>query len=312
VDRHAINAGAALRASLTRPLAHLIIESGNHPELSAAQLLTLPGIRENLQAALGSGGRVAAALLADAWQDGGGDPFSGVLEGLRADLDRMTGEFPGQLEGMLAEVLASGPADWEAAVTRAAGNAADRLAVRARMTVGVATSFSRTQAVLAEGRRRQAAGEKVMKSWRSRLLPRTCRWCRALHGTMIPLDEEFPHGDPVALPQQRTRRVATPAGARRSDRAIGQPIIFTFPPAVWGGRLEGPPRHPECECEVVLVTLTDEPMPALDRGPEPGTSYVHAADIAALPESRYQALRAFLRAATHELGQILDRLRGLG
>lgn len=311
MDSRAISAGAALRASLDGPLLRLILAAREHPGLSAAGLLALPGVRANLQIALDSGGRVAASLLAGAWEDGGGDPFSSVLAALKADLERMTGEFPGQLEGMLAEGLAPVHEDWAEVTTRVAGAAVDRLMVRARLTVGVAPSFSRTQAVLAEGRRRQAAGEKVMKSWRSKLRPRTCRWCRLLHGTMIPLEEEFPHGDPVALPQQRTRRVATPAGARRYDRAIGQPVIFTFPPGVWGGRLEGPPRHPECECELVLVTLTDEPMPGPDRGPEPSASYVHAADIAALPEARYQALRAFLRAATHELGQILGRLRGL-
>ena len=37
--------------------------------------------------------------------------------------------------------------------------------------------------------------------------------------------------------------------------------------------------------------------------------FITAAQIRAMPEPRYKALIAFLRAALHELGQVLTRLR---
>jgi hypothetical protein len=263
---------------------------------AAVHAALAPGLRSGLPEVIRHGiaqARAAASeLLRQAWAVGGGSPGAPALRALQDDLDRAYGELQPE---------------------QASREAADKLILRSRLALSAAGGLSHTDAVLAEGRRRQAAGEHIMKVWRSRLKPTTCRWCRELHGMMIPLEDEFPHGDPVALPQKRTRHVATPAGAHHYHRGIGSPIIFTFPPKAYLGVLLGPLRHPRCECELELVVVTDEPMPepAQPRVPAMEAPHVLASDIAALPEAQYQSLISFLRAATHELGQLLRRLRGV-
>lgn len=65
------------------------------------------------------------------------------------------------------------------------------------------------------------------KRWVSRLDPKTCRYCRALHDTVIPVGESF-----VAA--------ATAAGFRR----------------IYGG-LFAPPLHPRCRCRLVGVNQAE-------------------------------------------------------
>jgi hypothetical protein len=318
----------AVQAASSRLQAHLVVAVSaafdpyirllgdvllNNPR-PAGQILVRPDVVQQLEDSIRSAASVAEVLAGQAWRDGGGPDGAAALGVLRGDVARALGDLRGQVEGIVREQMgipAPGPAGRIQAAVRGAVQGA---LTRARMSLGMAAGYSRTEAVLAEGRVRQAAGVHVMKVWKSRLSRKTCRWCRELHGMMIPLEDEFPHGDPVALPQDRTRRVATPAGMRRYHRSTGQPIIFTHPPRPWLGRLAGPLRHPRCECWLELVIIHDETPPPSRAGlPPPGAerSFVRASDIAALPDPQYRGLIAFLRAATHELGQLLRRLKGL-
>lgn len=180
------------------------------------------------------------------------------------------------------------------------------LALRSQLAVDVAGTRVATEQVLAEGALRQAAGEALEKEWVAHLDHRTCMWCRELHGTRAGLHEEFLHGQPVALPHQRTRHVATPAGVARYHMGIGSPIILTHPPAVFHDLL-GPPRHPRCRCYLRLV-----PAGGTGQGAPPAEpQYISSEDIRAMPEQQYHHLTAFLRAALHELRQILGRLAGV-
>jgi len=50
-------------------------------------------------------------------------------------------------------------------------------------------------------------------------------------------------------------------------------------------------------------------MPSKGEQPHP---YISSADIAAMPQDRYDGLVGFLRAAPHELGHVIAKLLGIG
>jgi hypothetical protein len=310
--RLSLQLSAVVRAFLSSFSRHVNLVVSRHPGMSAREIFAREDVRGLLDANLLAARRTAASLIRQAWGAGGGSSSSPWLEHLLEDADQAFAAFPGQAEGIVREAVLVKRDDTADRAAAAVRNGVDDLVHRVRLSLQVAPGFSHTGSVLEEGRRRTAAGERVMKTWKSRQDARTCRWCRLLHGVTIPLEDEFPHGEPVALPQQRTRHVATPAGAVRYHRAIGQPIILTFPPRVWLGQLLGPPRHPgPCRCWLELTPVTDEPPPAPLRGPEPGQVFLRASEVSAMPEEQYHGMLAFVRAAVHELGQLLRRLKGV-
>lgn len=154
--------------------------------------------------------------------------------------------------------------------------------------------------------------------------PRSCFWCRRQHGLTIGLDESFlPHlGGPVAFGHDRIRHVATPAGERRSHMGIGSPIIYIHPPKPNRGKLQGPLLHPDCRCELEIVSAkraarTPRPEHGDDRKPQSAqapqisrsarsTVRFHCCGDPGLPEDRYRALIAFLTAASHDRSQLVD------
>lgn len=318
----------AVRAALAAPMRLIADIIRNSPHvMTAGPVLDRDDVRHSVLYALAEAARTTTALVQRAWALSGGPEGAPVRQHLLADVEHAYRDAQGSLEGAIREEFASvpypdrGPGDMHPAIAAAHARSraveqamaehADALALRGQLTLGMAAGSSQTAAVLEEGHRRQEAGERVMKVWRSRKTKRTCRWCWQLDGVMIPLDEDFPHGDPIALPQKRTRHVATPEGARHYRRSIGQPIIFTFPPRAYRGRLPGPLRHPNCECFLELVVVSDEAMPErIGSLPAPGEHYVSASDVAALPEEKYTTLVTFMRAAVHELGQLLRKLAG--
>jgi hypothetical protein len=167
-------------------------------------------------------------------------------------------------------------------------------------------------AVLADALEREANGEVLRKRWRAHVeSPTCCLWCRRLNGVTIGLRESFlPYlGGPVAMPQSRTRRVATPAGERRYGMPRGSKIVYTQPPRPYHGKLQGPLLHPECRCWLEIVRVSGIPeVPPGSRAPESLAGFLTAADVRDMPEDTYQADLAFLRAAVHELDQVLKRL----
>lgn len=311
--RLSLHLGVVVAAAFTGYV-RLVTDVARVTELPPAQVMNRPDLTGALQAAVRTAASHAATLVRQAWQHGGGETGSPYLDAAVSDISSAMADLHGQVSGIVREELASSSPDVDGRVQQAVGDAVTEAVTRMRMSLESAAGASHTGAVIAEGRRLEQQGQHVMKVWRSRLSQRTCRWCRALDGVMVPLGDDFPHGDPVALEQNRTRRVATPAGARRYRRSLGQPIILTHPPKVWLGRLPGPRRHPRCECWLELHILTEAgpPPPPLRSEETAERMYVRASDIAALPEPQYTGLMAFLHAATHELGQVLRRLKGLG
>jgi hypothetical protein len=165
-------------------------------------------------------------------------------------------------------------------------------------------------AVLGGALAREAAGEKLLKRWKAHVeSPSCCHWCRKLNGVTIPLRESFASylGGPAAMPQSRTRRVATQAGQEKYGLPAGSRIIYTNPPRPYRGRLQGPLLHPGCRCRLEIVRAGSPPEVPPDEGPAPG-GFVSADNIRGMPEDTYQADLAFLQAAVYELDQMLKRL----
>ena len=156
-----------------------------------------------------------------------------------------------------------------------------------------------------------------MKRWRAHAdEPGCCTWCRRLDGVTIPLHESFePYlGGPVKLPQARPRRVRTPEGERRYGMPAGSRIVYTHPPKPYRGRLQGPLLHPFCRCwlEIVRVNGLVVPSETDDGDGTLPASFLSADDVRDMPADEYEADRAFIQAASYELGQVLRRLAGGG
>lgn len=297
------------QSALNEAADYLAAVAQDNPHLKAEKYMERPDVGAALNEALGSAKEDVLASVEDAWSRGGGPGDSSMHQHLLTDVQRVFSSLP-HLKKVVQQAYASvrgstkedavrrGEAIRRALLTWA--QETDLLSVQAASTSRMASA---TAAVLAVGAARAAAGEKVMKTWIARVdKPSCCMWCRALHGTTVGLNEEFPHGAPVRLPHQRLRHVATPAGARRFGQSIGSPILYTRPPAVYRGVLLGPPRHPRCECRIELSRDN------VGKLAPPGPGYVSAAEIRAMPEHKFRALRSFLLAAVHELGQQVRRM----
>jgi hypothetical protein len=266
---------------------------------SVTAVLSRPDVTEVLQQALDSARELAQDAVRQAW---GGGPEAQYLQWLLSDVERSYLS----LSLLRAEVrvawLSAEPGTRASAVSRAVMDHAAGLALRNRLSAEVAAVAARTEAQLASGEQRELAGERVWKQWLCRTSPpdpQTCHWCRALHGMVVPLGEDFPAGDPVDL-----------TGHGR----------LTHPPRLYHGILRGPPRHPHCRCRIVVTTSLpggeasseahgsqEPPVPVTRTAAHPG--FLAAADIREMPEARYQAVLHFAEAAVHEFGQLLARLR---
>jgi hypothetical protein len=323
---------AAVHAAFATFTRHASLVTQTNPRGSAAHVLDRADVRAALAQGTEEARLAVSALVRQAWEAGGGPPGDITLSKLLSDVIAAYSTAEHEVLSAARDAFESVPVrefmvgvtepgsqplmesarDRASAVEEAIRNAVDRLLVSNRASVDVAATGSAVAAVLEEGFRRQAAGEHVMKRWRSKKSPRTCHWCWELDGTTIPLEDEFPHGVVHEFPHARLRHVRTPAGARHFHRPIGAPIIFTFPPSVWG-KLLGPPRHPQCECwlELVILGAGEGPVPAAPPQPEHEHPFLRASDIASLPPDQYHAMLAFISAAAHELRLLLRRLLGL-
>jgi hypothetical protein len=184
-----------------------------------------------------------------------------------------------------------------------------QVAVRNRMTVSAAEGTGRTEALLDAA---ELLDGSQVKTWRAR--PGCCLWCARLNGVTIGLRESFaPHlGGPVRTGGTPPRTVATPAGARRFGLPEGSPIIYTHPPKLHRSDLQGPLLHPFCQCHLVISGVPGG-TPAVPSGDDHGVApagFLTAAGVRAMPADVYRAQMAFLRAAAHELDQVLKRLAG--
>lgn len=316
---------AAVRAALAPAARYLALVTQTNQLGSADQLLARPDVDAVLLEALAEARSAASAAVQQEWQARGGPPGEPVLDHLLADVDRAYDALA-HLRGLVRHAHASVPqrhftpgqdapgshpsAEAAAERARAVRDAilgfAAQVALRNRLSVSVAGGAAHTAAVLAAGHARHAAGEKVLKRWTASMDgkdPRSCHWCRKLHGVTIGLGESFLSylGGPVDL---------TGHGH------------LTQPPKPYRGELQGPPMHPHCLCRLEIVLEKPQaaaPKHAADQETPPAqtqetrrpgqSTFVTAAQIRAMPEPKYQSLVAFLRAALHELRQVLSRLR---
>lgn len=309
-SRLAQQLGTSIRAWLDPLARYAEVVTRTNPLGTADQLLARPDIRAILIEILTEARDRAAAVVQEAW-DSTGAADHPLLDRLLADIERYWSV--AHLDGLIRHAHASVPPRYftpgvsqpgtnpltEAAAERAAAVAeairgyAREVAFRSRMTVTVAQGAGRTYAALAGADVRREAGEDVRKRWRAHTeKPACCHWCRLLNGKTIPLHHSF---------EQFLDWNAHPR-----------------PPRPYHG-LQGPLLHPFCECWLEIVTGPHVPPGGSQaapgrRSPAPQApaGFLAAADIRAMPEAAYGSLIAFLKAAVHELGQVLRRLARRG
>jgi len=318
----------AVRQVMAEAAAYLALVIRSSPGGSADVLLARPDTNAVLREALDESRAAAEDLVRQAWYSSGDETGSDeVLGHLLDDTGRIFGNLP-HLHGLIRHAHASvaqtstgehpgqqAAEERAVAVREALLGWGRQAALRARMTVHTAEGAGQTASVLAGALAREAAGERLLKRWRARTdSPTCCLWCRRLNGVTIGLRESFAAylGGPVALPQVRTRRVATPAGERRYGLPAGARIIYTQPPRPYRGRLQGPLLHPFCRCRLEIVRAGSPAAEDGPAGPASPVRFLSAADVRDMPDDVYEADRAFLRAAAYELDQVLKRLAGGG
>lgn len=301
---------AGLRAQLAVLVQHSLAQYGSalallartNPQGQVTSLLGRPDAAGVLVGALARSQAQALASMDQAWLASGGPADGLTRQQLRQDVTRAYAEAPGLIRDAVIRAWHSVPdqhfipgvtepgthpgADVAAqraeAVAAAVAGQAQALALRNGLSVDVAASSGRTAAILASA----PPGSRLR--WRASMNgkdPRSCAWCRALHGTVVPAGSQFPH--PAEI------------GGHK-------------PPRVYRGVLHGPPLHPHCQCELEVIppeAAEPEPLPLL---PEPEEESISSDDIRALPEERYQSLTAFLRSALHELAQVIKAILGIG
>lgn len=326
---------AAVRQSVAEAAGYLALVTRNNPQGSADDLLRRPDTDAVLREALDESRQQAEELVRSAWY--AGDDLTGddeVLGHLLDDIGRIFGDI-GHLRGLVRHAHASVPprrfvpgvtppgehpaqraAEQRAgAVRRALLDWGRQVALRSRMALHTAEGSGAAAAVLARALQREAAGEDLRKRWRAHAdSPSCCHWCRKLNGVTIGLRESFtPYlGGPAAMPQDREMHVRTPQGERRYGLPAGERVVYTHPPRPYHGRLQGPLLHPFCRCRLEIVRAGQpaevSPGPAAAARP----AFVSAAGVRGMPDDEYEADRAFLEAAVHELDQVLKRLAGGG
>lgn len=286
---------------------YLSVIIGNNPHESIGAVLGRPDIAFEMTGTLESAQDAAEAAVRQTWDQHGGPPDP-ALEQLVADARGAWS--PPYLGHVIAVAFASVPlrefipgvtepgtspvmesvAERATAVRAAVAEFARRAAFRNSLSIDVAAGLARTEFLLANAR---ATGEVLYKRWRAHVdRPTCCHWCRNLDGRTIPLSEDFaPYLGPAA--------------------DLSGHGHLTHPPRVWSGRLPGPKLHPHCQCWLEIVTsAVSQPggQGHVERTAHLVPGYLAAADIRAMPEPKYNALTAFLRAAVHELGQVVRRL----
>jgi hypothetical protein len=336
--------GRGLAAAVTSPLAnaaaYLALITRANPRGSAAALLARPDVTATLREALSEGHEAAMAYIEQGWLGTGADPEDLGYARLQGDVDRIFDAL-GQLRDRISAAHASVPprgfiqgADApgsnpgrDAAERRAEAVAAAvtgwgrQASQRARMALSAAQGLGRTAAAIETATLHSAAGEMARKRWHRNPASASCLWCRRLDGVTIGLGESFaPYlGGPAALPGASARRVATEAGSAKYNLPVGAPIIYTQPPRLYHGDLQGPVLHPYCECWLQIVRNPGgAAVPSGGGQDETGTAgeppapqvggFLAASDVRAMPEDEYRAGLALLRAAVHGMDQAM---RGL-
>lgn len=307
--------GTSVRAVFGSLASYLALLVRNNPKGTVRQLFARPDVEAIITGVLDEARDQAQAAVMSAWGDEDGPARHRVLEHLLNDVEHAysprwlrhlirQGYLSVITEHFLPGVSTPGSNPVKesaerraAAVTDAVNSFAAQALHRNQLSIDAAAGFARTEALLEQAR---AGGEQVWKRWRAHIdSPVCCHWCRKLNGVTIPLHESFVlHVGPAVD--------LTGHGHR------------TRPPRPYKGHLQGPQLHPHCQCWLEIVPapgasdVPPEDSQAGQRPPVPAAGYLAAAEIRAMPEEKYRSLVTFLRAATHELGNLLRRLAGRG
>jgi hypothetical protein len=212
-------------------------------------------------------------------------PDTAYLNSVLSDLNRNVGEMLGNVREAVGAIWNAPPppeyqmdrASAEAgrlqSVEREVARLLSNLINRSELGASAVAhrAFTDAQMGVFKAAQESNPGLSLLKTWVADLNAEKppCALCQSLHGTWVELGEEFPHGNAE----------------------------------VYGGDLQGPPRHPNCRCRVVphLVTL-DEPEPSVPRLPEEHRA-ITAAEIRAMSPYRLRAIVAALLALISKLGR---------
>lgn len=298
---------ASVRAVFVSAASYVSLVTLNNPYRSSAALVERPDVEAVLRAAFEEARQLASQAVLEAWSESAPSDEA-LLNELLGDVDRAYNEESlAHLRGVIRHAYSSVPLQHftpgvsepgshpvQEAVDRRAQAVQDavesygsRLGLRNSLSADVAYGTSRTLAQL------ESAADGALKRWRTSRQPpddRTCYWCRKLNGVTIPVGQSFEGhlGGPVDI-----------AGHGH----------LTRPPQPYRGWLQGPRLHPNCRCHLEIVSAgTVSPSAGGGQEPSVAPGYLSAAEIRAMPEQRYRQLTEFMRAATHELGQVLYRL----
>lgn len=174
------------------------------------------------------------------------------------------------LQGLLADVrrnLRAYKASSRTAVDRT------RLISRTEHSAGVGATRGYTDAVLETNRELRDFGFLVRKLWLANFVNNVpCEFCQALHGTEVPLDDDFP---------------------------TDTNLLKVY------GDLKGPPRHPRCKCRLVILHVRLENFFERLNVDAPGeaTDTLSTSEIQAMPRGVFQTI-------TRGLRKIIQWLRG--
>jgi hypothetical protein len=310
--------GVAVQAAFAPAAGYLALVVQSSPDSSADDLLRRPDIDAELTSALESARSAALAVTGQAWFAAGAGSTS-VYRHLLSDVSAVFDALP-HLRGLIRRAYAPAGAGLDAARDRAAAVQAAVLrwarqaAVRARMTVSMAEGAGAASSVLADALARDAEGAPLRKRWLAHIeRGNCCIWCRRLHGVTVGLRESFaPYlGAPAELPHTQARQVRSPAGERRYGLPLGSRIIYTHPPRLYHGELQGPLLHPFCQCRMEIVPAAGQAAsswPRVRRLSSSPAGFLTAASVRAIPDEQYEAQVTFMKAAVHELGLVLQKL----
>ncbi len=177
------------------------------------------------------------------------------------------------VKGTAAAVVAARILATHTAVDRAVR----RLGVRARSAVSVAVNrgYTDAQAVVIDAYMTAHPSVPMRKQWVATAAD-PCPSCRALNGTILPVDAEF---DPYVAASDKWR-----------------------PPKVWRD-LQGPPRHPNCRCRLLYLPSDGGQVQQITSADPPaGTpTRLSAADVRNMPAQRFNALVSYFKAAARKL-----------
>ena len=145
--------------------------------------------------------------------------------------------------------------------------AARKLDLRLQLSAVVAAQRGYTDALISSYGQLLDMGFEIDKTWLNSLVRNVpCRFCKKLHGMTIPLHDEFP-------------------------------IVAKEGPKVYVN-LQGPPRHPRCQCYLCMIVRTlDNAFEKIDvEDPAVAPKLVDTEAVQRMPQTTFQAVIASLRA----------------